>query len=143
METLLENAEARVHLDARRPGVVLPDRLCADGHVRLDYGYRFTPPIPDLTLDDEGIHATLSFSRVPFRTFVPWSAVYLIADFEGHGAVWQEDIPPDVLASFGQAAPPASKPSLVACEAPADEGGGDEPPPPGKKPRPPWLKIVK
>jgi tRNA nucleotidyltransferase (CCA-adding enzyme) len=32
-------------------------------------------PIPDLDVTDEGIRATLSFSRTPFATFVPWSSV--------------------------------------------------------------------
>jgi stringent starvation protein B len=127
MQGLLDRAEARVHLDARRDGVVLPARLLADGHVKLDYGYGLTPPIPDLEIDDHGIHATLSFNRVPFRTFVPWSAVYLIADFDGNGAVWQEDIPTDLL---------------DVTEAPADEPPPPDPKP-GKKPRPSHLKLVK
>lgn len=127
MLALLERSEARVHLDARRPGVVLPGALLADGHVRLDYGYKLSPPIPDLTIDDDGIRATLSFSRMPCPTFVPWPAVYLIADFDGNGAVWQEDIPADLL----------------------EEGSPMEPPPPppkpdkSKKPRPSHLKLVK
>jgi hypothetical protein len=128
MQALLERAEARVHLDARREGVKLPDRLRTDGHVRLDYGYGFQPPIPDLLIDDAGIHATLSFSRVPFRTFVPWTAIYLIADFDGNGAVWQEDIPVDLL--------DVAEPLPTAPPAP-------EPPKPGKKPRPSHLKLVK
>jgi hypothetical protein len=133
MLALLERAEARVHLDARRDGVVLPERLLADGHVRLDYGYHFAPPIPDLMVDDDGIHATLSFNRLPFQTFVPWSAVYLIADFDGNGAVWQDDIPADLLdqsATEEAPAPPSPSPS-------------DEPPKLGKKPRPSHLKLVK
>ncbi len=127
MLALLERAEARVHLDARRAGVVLPDRLRGDGHVRLDYGYGLQPPIPDLLIDDEGIHATLSFSRVPFATFVPWSAVYLIADFDGNGAVWQEDIPTDLLevTETPSEPPPDPKPAS------------------GKRPRPSHLKLVK
>jgi hypothetical protein len=128
MQALLERAEARVHLDARRDGVMLPDRLRGDGHVRLDYGYGFQPPIPDLVIDDDGIHATLSFNRVPFRTFVPWTAIYLIADFDGNGAVWQEDIPADLL---DVAEPPSGPP------------GEPDPPKPGKKPRPSHLKLVK
>jgi hypothetical protein len=132
MLALLERAEARVHLDARRDGVVLPTRFLADGHVRLDYGYHFTPPIPDLVVDDDGVHATLSFNRQPFSTFVPWSAIYLIADFDGNGAVWQDDIPPDLLdkGEVGEAAPGEPPP-------PEPE------PPAGKKPRPSHLKLVK
>jgi stringent starvation protein B len=133
---LLERAEARVHLDARRPGVVLPPRFLGQAHLRLDYGYGFTPPIPDLVIDDEGIHATLSFNRQPFTTFVPWSAVYLIADFDGNGAVWQEDIPSDLkIEQDAGGAPPSAQP--------AAEPPPDDKPPSGKKPRPSHLKLVK
>lgn len=97
MLALLEHAEAQVHLDARRDGVILPERLRASGNVRLDYGYGLTPPIRDLKIDDDGISATLAFNRVPFATFVPWSAVFLIADFGGRGAVWREDLPPELV----------------------------------------------
>jgi stringent starvation protein B len=127
---LLERAEARVHLDARRPGVQLPMRFLDEAQLRLDYGYDFTPPISDLNVDDEGIHATLSFNRQPTPTFVPWSAVFLIADFDGNGAVWQEDIPVDLLAdSQIDAAREATSPSSTS--------------PPEKKPRPSHLKLVK
>jgi hypothetical protein len=127
MLALLERSEARVHLDARKPGVRLPDRLLGDGHVRLDYGHGLTPPIPDLDIGDDGITATLSFSRVPFQTFVPWTAIYLIADYDGNGAVWQEDIPPDLLEG---AAPTSSE-------------NTPKPDKPTGKPRPSHLKLVK
>jgi hypothetical protein len=54
--------------------VVLPEHLLGD-HVVLDYNLNATIPIPDLVATDDGIRATLSFSREPFTTFVPWSAV--------------------------------------------------------------------
>jgi len=135
---LLERAEARVHLDARRPGVELPARFLGQAHLRLDYGYGFTPPIPDLVIDDAGIRATLSFNRAPFATFVPWSAIYLIADFDGNGAVWQEDIPSDLkMEQDAGGSPPSAKP--------ADASSPPEPsePEPPKKPRPSHLKLVK
>lgn len=124
MLALLERAEARVHLDARRPGVVVPDWLAQDGHLRLDFSYGFTPPISDLTVDERGITATLSFRGRPFHTVVPWTAVYLIADYDGNGRVWQEDIPADLM----ETDPP---------ETPTP------PPAPAKKPRPSHLKLVK
>src|SRR5262245_52675485 len=80
MQVLLDSAEARVHLDARKERVTLPPQLAGQIHVILDYAYGFTPPIPDLELDDSGIHATLSFGGLPQKTFVPWEAVFLIAD---------------------------------------------------------------
>jgi stringent starvation protein B len=132
MLALLERAEARVHLDARRPGVLLPARFLSEAHLRLDYGYGFQPPIPDLLIDDDGIHATLSFSHKPFATFVPWTAVYVIADFEGNGAVWQDDIPADLPI---ERAPPESSEAQPEPRQPE--------PPPSKKPRPSHLKLVK
>jgi hypothetical protein len=129
MLALLDRAEARVHLDARHEGVQLPERFRSEAHLRLDYGYGFQPPIPDLTVDDNGISATLSFNRVPFRTFVPWGAIYLIADFDGNGAVWQEDIPTDLKMD-------------VPAEADVPEPEAPPEPPP-KKPRPSHLKLVK
>jgi hypothetical protein len=134
MLALLERSEARVHLDARRPGVSLPDRLLSSGNVRLDYGYTLQPPIVDLVVDDRGIQATLSFNRAPFLTFVPWSAVFLIADFDGNGAVWKEDIPGDLL--DGVQEEPAS-------DAPVGPRHQEPPPGPKKKPRPSHLKLVK
>lgn len=97
MLALLEHAEAQVHLDARRTGVELPPKLRASSNVRLDYGYSLVPPIPDLVIEEGGIRATLSFNRSPFPTFIPWSAVFLIADFGGRGAVWREDLPPELI----------------------------------------------
>ncbi len=136
MLALLERAEARVHLDARREGVQLPPRFLNEAHLRLDYGYGFTPPIPDLVIDDTGIRATLSFNRQASATFIPWSAVYLIADFDGNGAVWQEDIPADLMID-GEA--PKTEP---APEAKPSAEPPREPSPP-KKPRPSHLKLVK
>lgn len=138
MLALLERAEARVHLDARRPGVVLPERLLGQMHLRLDYGYGFTPPIDDLDIGDEGIAATLSFNRQPFTTFVPWPAVFLIADFEGNGAVWQEDIPPELA----RETPAGEPPEAGAAPATAPPSPPSKPEPP-KKPRPSHLKLVK
>lgn len=142
MLALLERAEARVHLDARRPGVVLPPRFLGQAHLRLDYGYGFTPPIPDLVIDDEGIRATLSFNRQLFTTFVPWSAVYLIADFDGNGAVWQEDIPSDLKIEQDAGGAPPSETSSSSSPSPSPPPDDDKPPS-GKKPRPSHLKLVK
>jgi hypothetical protein len=113
MLALLEHAEAQVHLDARRDGVDLPDRLRGSSNVRLDYGYGLTPPIPDLTIDEDGIRATLSFNRVPHRTFIPWAAVFLIADFAGRGAVWRDDLPPELVAQADPEPVPEHNPVRV------------------------------
>jgi len=73
-QLLCHHTQVFVELDAGAPGVVLPEHLLG-GHVVLDYNLNAVISIPDLEATDDGIRATLSFSREPFTTFVPWSAV--------------------------------------------------------------------
>lgn len=57
-------------------GLSLPAHVMPKGATTtLIYGLDQPTPIPDLVVDDEGIRATLSFSRTPCETFVPWLAV--------------------------------------------------------------------
>lgn len=97
---------ARVYLDPRRDGVVLPATLRGSPYVVLHYGLHLIVPIPDLVVDDRGISATLSFSRTPLATHVPWSAVFAIGEEaeEGDVYLWQVDAPPDLPAPDGQPA---------------------------------------
>ena len=53
----------------------LPAHLLEQPSVILDYAKITVPMIPDLEVADDGIHATLSFRGLPFKTFVPWAAV--------------------------------------------------------------------
>jgi stringent starvation protein B len=85
-----------VHLDARRSGVKVPDELAGTRHLVLQYGRSMPIPIPDLRVDEEGVSATLSFSRVPYQTFIPWSAVYIVACTDGRGVLYDEDVPKDL-----------------------------------------------
>ena len=73
-QLLCHHAQVFVALDGAAPGVVLPQHLLGD-QVVLDYNLNATIPIPDLEATAEGIRATVSFSREPFTTFVPWNAV--------------------------------------------------------------------
>ena len=93
---LLQEGWTSLHLDARRDGVVVPTHLKGEAHLVLQYGNDLPIPITDLTVDDEGVRATLSFSRTPQQTIVPWSAVYVIATDDGRGVLYNEDIPTDV-----------------------------------------------
>lgn len=54
----------------------------------LEYGLNLPVPIPDLYVIDDGIHATLSFQRAVFKTFVPWGAVQALSDSSGAGRVY-------------------------------------------------------
>ena len=66
------------------PLVVLPEYLRSDDWIAgtslipLEYGFNMPVPISDLKIAEDGVSATLSFSRIPFRTYVPWEAVVSI-----------------------------------------------------------------
>jgi stringent starvation protein B len=93
---LLREGWTSLHLDARRPGVVVPANLKREAHLVLQYGHDLPIPIPDLEVDDYGVRATLSFSRTAHVTVVPWSAVYVVACDDGRGVLYTEDVPNDV-----------------------------------------------
>jgi stringent starvation protein B len=93
---LLRAGWASLHLDARSPGVVVPAPFSSQAHLVLQYGRNMPIPIVDLEVTEAGVSATLSFSRVSHRTYVPWNAVYAVTCTNGCGVLYREDIPPDV-----------------------------------------------
>jgi stringent starvation protein B len=130
-----------LHLDARRTGVVVPPTFTTEPHLVLQYGRNMPIPIPDLEVTDEGVSATLSFSRAPHRTHVPWSSVYVVACTDGRGILYYEDVPQEVslmappgVAAMRPAVAAAAEAAPAASAAPAstagagDEDGPDEPP---------------
>ena len=76
---LLSRGPTEVLLASTATGVVVPDSIRrADKITCLQYGNQLPLPVVDLNIDEMGIGATLSFGRVPSRTFVPWTAVFMI-----------------------------------------------------------------
>lgn len=103
---LLASGHVRVHLDPRRPGVVLPADQLTEKYLCLDYGRNLSIPTEDVEVDGWGIRCTLSFGRKLTLTFVPWLSVYAITDQTGVGTVWQEDLPEEISFEPGDASQP-------------------------------------
>lgn len=82
-----------IYLDARKPGVDVPEHL-KTRCLGLEYGLNMPVPIPDLVSDEHGITATLSFARASEKTFIPWSAVFIVCNRENQGMVFHADVPP-------------------------------------------------
>ena len=76
--------------------MIVPPHLRAEPHLVLQYGHDLPIPIPDLEVDEHGVRATLSFSKNPQRTFVPWTSVYVVTCNDGRGVLYHEDVPEDV-----------------------------------------------
>jgi len=108
----LERGLVMVHLDARRPGVLVPAELRCESHLRLHLSYKFIPP--DLSVGDWGIRSTLSFSGKRFTVALPWSAIFAVTSKVTHEFwMFPEDmpteltqIPPPTLRAAAQARPP-------------------------------------
>lgn len=97
LELALEKGPAMLHLDARRPGVLVPAQFREDFQLRLNVSWRFDPP--DLSINDWGVRETLSFSRTPYKVAVPWSAIYAITGVVPSVQAWlfPEDMPQDLI----------------------------------------------
>jgi len=132
---------AMVHLDARRPGVVVPPQYAMDAHLRLNLSYRYG--IPDFDVSDERIQATLSFGGRPFRCILPWASVFGITSHgTGDGQVWPEDLPVEVVHTMSERGaqkreqPAPSRPSLAAVQDEFREEAPKEQPHQAQQPAP-------
>jgi stringent starvation protein B len=136
-DKLLSEGPILAHADARRPGVSVPARFAGEAKLVLRFGYGLSPPIPDLTVDEQGIAGTLVFGGVPFLCVLPWTAIFaLVVDGGGRGMVWPEDAPDElVVAGAGDKG--------AADKGAADPGGKpDDDPDPGPARRPSHLRLV-
>ena len=123
---LLERTSLFVHLDPRRPGVIVPLAFAKQPNLVLQLGLNMAISIPDLEVGEGGISCTLSFNRRPHFCRLPWSAIYALIGQEGGGMVWPEDVPPEVVAQQRSAAKkdaPVRKPALRALDGGALDGG--------------------
>lgn len=110
---LLQGPSVFIHLDPRKPGVVVPAWFKSQPQLVLQVGLNMPVPIPDLDVSDEGISCTLSFNRSPHWCKLPWSAIYALVGEDGRAMLWPDDIPPEVAAQLERA---AKKPTLVAVD---------------------------
>lgn len=151
----LDRGMVMIHLDARRPGVLVPPMLRNEPHLRLNLSYRFDPP--DLTVGEWGVRSTLSFSGSRFTVAVPWSALFAITSHVTKEFwMYPEDMPSEIIQSLppkvdGASEPKGSAKALLRevaaepdapppAEAPAAEKASEDPPKPRGRGH---LRVVK
>jgi stringent starvation protein B len=122
----LSRGVAMVHLDARQPGVMVPEQFATDAHLRLNLSYRYG--IPDFEVGDESVEATLSFGGRAFHCVLPWDSVFAVTSSgTGEGQVWPEDLPTEAARGFVQQRPQSKpRPQLAAVR---EDDEDDEAPP--------------
>lgn len=155
VDEALGSGKVQVRLDARHPGVRVPERFADEPALALNLSWQF--PNTGMVVNERGLAATLRFGGVSFRCVLPWPAVWGAAPFSSDTSrVWPEDLPPELGGAdrTERAWPPVEggRPSLsVVSPAPAPEAPESEPPPP-PEPQPPepsggarapWLRLVR
>ena len=121
---LLERTSVFVHLDPRRPGVIVPPGFLKQPQLVLQIGLNMAIAIPDLEVGEEGISCTLSFNKRPHFCSLPWSSIYALIGEQGGGMVWPEDVPPEVVSQQRAAAKKEVKPRKPGLRAISGSAGG-------------------
>jgi stringent starvation protein B len=86
----------RLHVNAMADGVVCPDFIREQWQERLIIDLDSSYPL-DLSFDDEGIGADLSFGGYVTRCAFPWKSIYVVADrATGRGIVLDPHMPESV-----------------------------------------------
>jgi stringent starvation protein B len=123
---LLEQATVLVHLDPRGDQVSVPAWFKKQPQLVLQIGLNMPKPIPDLTVDDDGISCTLSFSNTPHYCHLPWASVYALIGASGRGMVWPDDVPKEVAGQYVVTTPKEETKPRAALRAVEAEPSPDE-----------------
>jgi stringent starvation protein B len=123
----LEQGMTMIHVDARRPGVLVPEHLKNEAHLLLNLSYRFAPP--DLAVGEWGVRSTLTFGGQRFTVAVPWSALYAISSHATKEFwMYPDDMPKELLESMPQPQVDVGPPAMVPSRAFLREVVSDEAP---------------
>jgi hypothetical protein len=101
LESALAHGLVKIILDATAPGVRVPAEHARDRRLVLDLSHAFGPRYP-IALDDDGIHARLSFSGRACDAEIPWAAIGGMV-IDGELVLFPASMP--VLAGGNEAAP--------------------------------------
>lgn len=151
----LEQGMTMIHLDARRPGVLVPENLKHEPHLLLNLSYRFDPP--DLAVGEWGVRCSLTFANKRFTIAVPWSALYAISShLSKEFWMYPDDMPrelleasPERIAQSGEIAGPLTtpdgqdEPRALLREVVMEHKGPEDPKDPPEPPRRGHLRLVK
>lgn len=143
----LEQGMTQLHLDARRPGVLVPEKFRGEHHLVLNVSYRFDPP--DLSVSEWGVRQTLSFAGSRFTVALPWTAIYAVASLTTREFwMFPDDMPEEIAESATEKArlpptEPEAPPRAVLREVVIDRPEGEQAEPQPSEPRRGHLRLVK
>ena len=144
---LLQGPSIFIHLDPRKPEVLVPAYFKKQPQLVLQVGLNMAIQIPDLKVDDEGVTCTLSFNRRPFWCSLPWTAIYALVGeaLEGEdmkGMLWPDDVPAEIAAQRDSKSPQAQGPQRTRPQREAKKKAIGAGGPPSEPKRAPPPKVV-
>lgn len=93
-ESFLERGDVLLHINPKvKEEIKLPPILDEAYNVVLCLGYNTPHPIPDLTLTDNGVEATLTANNEQFFCLIPWTSIYYMGVVGELGQGWPSDAP--------------------------------------------------
>lgn len=104
MLALLERSSVFIYLDPRAEEVRVPAWFKKQPQLVLQVGLNMAVRIPDLSIEDDSVSCTLSFSRSPFFCYVPFRNVFALMGEDGKGMIWPDDVPKEVAAEQAERA---------------------------------------
>ncbi len=134
LDALLDEGLVYVHLDARRPGVVVPDHLAGDAALVLKLSHRFH--LDTFEVGPLDVTASLSFGGQRFCCVLPYEAMFAFStDEQPFVAFYPDAAPEEVTDALAVAIRAAPEPAPAPAPEPTDEQVEH-------KPRP-VLRLVK
>lgn len=91
LERSLEGGRVQIRLDARRPGVRVPEKFSDEPMLALNLSWRF--PNTEMVVNERGVAATLRFDGTPSRCVIPWGALFAVIPTTGEPSIWPADVP--------------------------------------------------
>lgn len=88
------NGLTKLWLDPKVTDVQLPMYLKDKEAIVLEFAYEMLRPIPDLTVSNFAVEATLSFNGEPYLCVIPWDSVLAITNENDIGVYYGSNVQP-------------------------------------------------
>ncbi|MCB0333114.1 MAG: hypothetical protein KDD55_06415 [Bdellovibrionales bacterium] len=97
LDTLLDGDHVMIHLDARAPGVDIPEHLGRNHDLTLKISRRFRGR---LELTENQIETELLFNEGYYPCTIPFAALWGVTDENGESKIWPYSTPKELLESI-------------------------------------------
>lgn len=99
-EEAMKDDNVLLHLDARKPGVTVPQHLSQNYSLTLKLSYLFQGKTEH---NDEEVSSYLKFGDDYVHCVIPWKAVWGITPNRKQNRIWPEDLPKELIIEFTKA----------------------------------------